>query len=151
MFVWRVSVKETAGQYSSYPGLVQCTMQPNQYFNQCTAENKGWGSAEGRGGEAVVAEGGVRGGRDFVVMIWCIAQHSISHVPAGIMFNPAVCVCMGQLGRGARPGNNRSQHQYPTKAFLTLCKRDCVAAKKPNLNLIHTYCICYNPEKNCIC
>lgn len=35
------------------------------------------------------------------------------HVPAGIVLDPAVCVCMGQFGRGARPGNNRSHSQFP--------------------------------------
>lgn len=64
-------------------------------------------------------------------------------VPAGVMFNPAVSVCVGQLGRGARPGDDRSQRQYLAKAFLTQC--DCVVAEKPNPNLIHTFC--NNPEE----
>lgn len=67
-----------------------------------------------RGGEEMVAGGRV----GQVVMIRCIAQHSINHIPAGIMLNPAVCVCVGQLRRGARPGDNRSKHQYPIKAVL---------------------------------
>lgn len=33
----------------------------------------------------------------------------VGHVPAGIMLNPAVCVCVRQLGGGARPANNTSQ------------------------------------------
>lgn len=63
-----------------------------------------------------------------------------SYLPAGIVLDPAVCVCVGQFGRGARPANRKkvqSIHRDAAFNYLVISnkKRDCRKVKE----IIHRY------------
>lgn len=63
-----------------------------------------------------------------------------SYLPAGIVLDPAVCVCVGQFGRGARPADSKTMQSVHCDApfnylIISNKKRDCRKAKE----IIHRY------------